>query len=256
MQAVGDRKTAANISDTVSGEDLQTASTSRPHASRRAEPLTPYPRILVTPVGLQIPDNISYEDWENAGGKLAQIANTSAWCLGDWIVHGQERFRDRYRCAAQEAGLDYQTLRNYAWVARKVQQARRRHQLSFQHHAEVASLDAAEQNRWLRQAEANKWSRNTLRIKIRAAADHGVQRPTSTSTLSQLPITPESLERWRAAAELSRTSFGCWLVETLNGAADEALGGEGAIDVLPTADSSSAALSAQGARTALGGRRL
>jgi hypothetical protein len=77
-------------------------------------------------------------------------------------------------------------------------------------------------------------------IKIRATVDHGVQRPTSTSTLSQLPITPESLERWRAAAELSRTSFECWLVETLNGAADEALGDEGAIDVLRIADSSSA----------------
>jgi hypothetical protein len=169
------------------------------------------------------------------------MASTSAWCLGDWIVYGQERFRDRYRYAAQKAGLDYQTLRNYAWVSRKVPQARRCHQLSFQHHAEVAPLDAAEQICWLRKAEANNWSRNDLRNRIRAAAGRGMQQAGSTITLSQLAVAPEHLERWRAAAALSRTSLESWLVETLNGAADEALGDEGAIDVPPTADSSSAA---------------
>jgi hypothetical protein len=170
------------------------------------------------------------------------MASTSAWCLGDWIAHGQERFRERYRDAARKAGLEYQTLRNYAWVSRKIPQERRCPELSFQHHAEVASLDAEEQIRWLRQADANKWSRNELRMEIQAAAGRGVQRPTSTITLSQLTVAPEHLERWRAAAELSRTSLESWLVETLNGAADEALGGESAIDAPPTADSSSAAL--------------
>ncbi len=237
MQAVEAQETATNTRVPVPRAGLQTGSTGQPRATQCAGMLAPCPQILVTRVGLQIPVDLSYEDWEKAGEKLARIANTSAWCLGDWIVHGQERFRDRYQYAVQKAGLDYQTLRNYAWVSRKVPQARRRHRLSFQHHAEVASLDAAEQDHWLRQAEANNWSRNNLRTKIRAAVGRGGQRPANAVALSRLTVTPEYLERWRAAAELSCTSLECWLVETLNDAAAEALGGESAVDVPPADDS-------------------
>lgn len=217
-----------NTNVSVSNDGFQAPSIGQKPASRYSQELTYYPQILVTPTGLQIPDNLSYEDWESAGTKLIRMANTSAWCLGDWIIHGQTRFPGRYRCAAQNAGLDYQTLRNYAWVAHKVPQARRHHRLSFQHHAEVASLDAAEQIRWLRLAEAGNWTRNELRAKIRAAAGHDVRRPTAANALSQLAVAPEHLERWRAAAELSATSLECWLVGTLNEAAEKTLGGDAA----------------------------
>ncbi|HJQ03554.1 MAG TPA: LmbU family transcriptional regulator [Jatrophihabitans sp.] len=184
-------------------------------------------KILVTRVGLQIPEDLSYEDWENAGVKLARIADTSAWCLGDWLVHGQERFRERYQSAIKSVGLDYQTLRNYAWVARKFPASRRRYQLSVQHHAEVASLDADEQDRWLGQAEAKGWSRNELRIRIRAAAGQ-LPAVTGVVTVPRFSVTQQYLQRWRAAAELSCTSLEGWLVATLNDAATEALGTEDA----------------------------
>ena len=41
--------------------------------------------------------------------------------------------------------LDYQTLRNYAWVARRFAMSRRRDTLSFGHHAEVPALPEPEQ---------------------------------------------------------------------------------------------------------------
>jgi hypothetical protein len=241
VQAVEAWETAPDTSTRTPAARLPTTGTRNPHAARYPDTAAACPQILVTRVGLQIPADLSYEDWENAGGKLARISDTSAWCLGDWIVHGQERFRDRYRYAVQNAGLDYQTLRNYAWVARKIPQSRRRHRLSFQHHAEVASLDADEQDRWLRQAEANNWSRNELRMKIRSAVGRGGQQTTNAVVLSRLAVTPEHVERWRAAAELSRTSLERWLVATLNDAAAEALGGESAIGGPPADDSSSAA---------------
>ncbi len=219
---------------------LRTASTGKPRATGSTEEPAPGPQILVTRVGLQIPKDLSYEDWEKAGGKLARIASTSAWCLGDWIVHGQDRFADRYQYAVQKAGLDYQTLRNYVWVSRKIPQDHRHHQLSFQHHAEVASLDAAERDYWLRQAEASHWSRNELRMKIRAAIGRGGQRPKNATGLSGLSVTTEHVERWRAAAQLSCTSLERWLVETLNNAAAEALGDESPLDA-PSADAPSSA---------------
>jgi hypothetical protein len=219
----GENMTNANTSLSSEGRQAANIRLPRTRTSQYSEKLTHCPQIFVTQVGLQIPESLSYEDWENAGKKLVRMANTSAWCLGDWILHGQEHFHERYRYAAENAGLDYQTLRNYAWVSRKVPQERRHHQLSFQHHAEVASLDAAEQIRWLRLAEANSWTRNNLRTKIRSAAGRGAQRPANANALSQLAVAPEHLERWRAAAELASTSLECWLVDTLNNAANKTL---------------------------------
>ena len=100
-----------------------------------------------------------------AGGT---IADSSAWCLGDWVVFGASRYSDRYLRAIEQAGLEYQTLRNYAWVARRFESSRRREALSFQHHAEVASLPEPEQDLWLQRADAAQWSKTELRRRISA----------------------------------------------------------------------------------------
>src|SRR6266545_6028251 len=92
-------------------------------------------RVLMTRVGLCIPADLSYEDWERAGSQLAGIVDSSSWWLGDWLVYGKKQYSDRYRRAIHAAGLQYQTLRNYAWVARRFELNRRRPKLSFQHHA-------------------------------------------------------------------------------------------------------------------------
>lgn len=78
------------------------------------------------------------------------------------------RFSDLHLRAIEACGLDYQTLRNYAWVARKFELDRRRETLSFQHHAEVSSVAPGEQDKWLDPAEEFNWSRNELRRNIRA----------------------------------------------------------------------------------------
>lgn len=124
--------------------------------------------IMVTRVGLELPATLEFGAWEQAGLKIARIADSSAWCLGDWLIYGQNVYAGRYRHAVAMAGLDYQTLRNYAWVARRFELCRRREGLSFQHHAEVAALSVADQDRWLDRAEQGGWSRNQLRSGIRA----------------------------------------------------------------------------------------
>ena len=104
---------------------------------------------------------------EGRFGFWGRIADSSAWCLGDWLIYGQHLYADRYRHAVAMAGLDYQTLRNYAWIARKFEPARRRAGLAFQHHVEVAALPPQVQDHWLDLAENFRWSRNELRKQIR-----------------------------------------------------------------------------------------
>ena len=118
---------------------------------------------------LIFPPSLSLRVWERIGEELRSISDSSAWWLADWLIYGETAYTGRYREAIERTGLDYQTLRNYAWVARRFEFARRRDNLSFAHHAEVASLDQPEQDYWLRQAEEQGWSRNRLRKEVRAS---------------------------------------------------------------------------------------
>jgi hypothetical protein len=177
--------------------------------------------IMVTRVGLRISRPLDYQSWQQAGLKIARIADASAWCLGDWLVYGQNRHPDRYREAIAAAHLDYQTLRNYAWVARRFELDRRRDRLSLQHHAEVASLPSAEQDRWLDLAEKSHWSRNELRRNIRA--DRAGADRLEDTLLLRLKPPAEHVAAWREAAQRVSQDFEEWIIATLDDRAAEEL---------------------------------
>lgn len=119
--------------------------------------------------GLELPQRLPFEKWLSIGMQLSAINTSSAWCLGDWLVYGIEAFSGRYRSAVEQTALDYQTLRNYVWVAKSFPLSRRRLELSFGHHAEVAALSEPEQDFWLRKAEELGWSVKQLRQEVRAS---------------------------------------------------------------------------------------
>lgn len=120
--------------------------------------------------GMIFPQNLSERSWERIGTNLRELVNSSAWWLADWLIYGEAAYGwRRYKEAIERTGLDYQTLRNYAWVARRFEHDRRRDSLSFAHHAEVTRLSPQEQDYWLRKAEQQKWSRNELRRAVRAS---------------------------------------------------------------------------------------
>jgi hypothetical protein len=120
-------------------------------------------------IGLRLPQQISFHKWMGIGVHLSCIRSSSAWCLGDWLIYGETAFQGRYRDATEQTSLDYQTLRNYAWVARKFSMSRRRDNLSFAHHAEVAALSEPEQDFWLRKAEKFAWRVKHLRHEVRTS---------------------------------------------------------------------------------------
>lgn len=193
---------------------------------RQGRVLSSSEQIFVNRVGLDIRTLLSYDRWREAGIRIARIADSSAWCLGDWLVYGQEMYTDRYQQAIAAAGLDYQTLRNYAWVARRFAMHRRREQLSLQHHAEVAALTEEEQDRWLDMAEKHSWSRNQLREQLRKSRDEqrGSVAQNADAMLPRLSVTRERLQRWCLAAEKSCGRLEPWLISSLDRAASEVLG--------------------------------
>jgi hypothetical protein len=171
--------------------------------------------VLVTPVGLRMTSELSLDRWISAGRRIAEVASSSSWCLGDWVNYGETRYADRYRDVVEAVGLDYQTIRNYAWVARKIEIRRRRPALSFQHHAEVASMPSDRQDYWLAKAQAGSWSRNRLRLEIRQART-GEQMVLEKIALPRLSADQARVERWRQAAEHSSSTLQEWIVECLD----------------------------------------
>lgn len=179
-------------------------------------------QVMVTSMGLRIPDALDIKTWEQVGHKISSIANCTAWCLGDWLVYGQYKYGERYRTVAAAVNLDFQTLRNYAWVARRYELENRRERLSFQHHAEVAAMPPEERERWLDLAEEHQWSRNVLRRNVRAGRDGRGQSATAMA-LPQLSIAAERVAKWRDAAQRLTLDLEDWIVLTLDRSAAQAL---------------------------------
>jgi hypothetical protein len=197
-------------------------------------------KVIATDVGLRFPSNLTYEEWERAGGQVARIASSSAWFIGDWVACGQHRYETRYRDAIEAVGLEYHTIRNYVWVARRFEHRRRRVNLSFQHHAEVASMSPDEQDRWLARAEEFGWSRNQLRRRIQRSRD-ATQRQTEGNVVHPLKVDRTRADRWLRAAEHSGHSLETWIITSLDSAASETLAEtEGAEVMSPVAEKRSA----------------
>ncbi|MER6760195.1 MULTISPECIES: LmbU family transcriptional regulator [Amycolatopsis] len=170
--------------------------------------------VTANPVGLRFESELSLPAWCRLGSHVAQLGTAAAWWIGDWLVYGQDRYQDRYRRSMAEHALDYQTLRNYAWVSRHVRLPQRRRSLSFQHHAEIARLPAEQQTSWLRAAEENSWSRNALRDQLRGRP--GRVRPVTL----RIDAPPQRKQRWAEAAEAAGQSLTAWVISRL----DEATG--------------------------------
>lgn len=166
---------------------------------------------------LMIPRGTTISTWRQLGQQLGVVVDSSAWWLGDWLIFGQTAFPDRYRRAIEQTNLEYQTLRNYAWVARQFEVPRRRKCLSFQHHAEVASLDVPRQEKLLSQAERWSWSRNELRRQLRTMRSQPTIEPSTVQIRIQLAHAQQ--ERWEEAARRSEQELLDWMVGVLERAA-------------------------------------
>jgi hypothetical protein len=192
------------------------------------QPGRPPHRLALSPAvrarrdGLWLPAQLAIEDWSEIGLQIAAIGDSSAWRLGDWLVYGKKKYPDRYKQAISATALDYQTLRNYAWVCRQFPIPRRHPALSFQHHAELASLTPDQQDEWLDKAAALDWSLHALRRQLKAGAVGRRKRNDDQLTL-KLPVTHTQQERWRLAATAIGADIEKWIVMALDDAAETGL---------------------------------
>jgi hypothetical protein len=171
---------------------------------------------------LHLKQGLGFDVWSAVGSRIARVSNASCWWLGDWLVYGERTYGKRYTDAIKATGLDYQTLRNYAWVARRFEPSRRREGLSLQHHVEVAALPTADQDLWLDRCLRHGWSRNELRRQIRAVSHIDPDIEAQAHTV-RVPVTTDRERLWREAAAAADQDLVDWIAATADQAARAAL---------------------------------
>ncbi len=129
-----------------------------------------------TPVSLTLNDGLSVQQWAEIGAALYRRGQSMTWWLADWAAFGERKYgKLKQFCEVNE--INHGTMRNLAAVASSVQLSRRRDNLSFSHHVEVAPLKPKEQSKWLAIAVREKLSVSELRKRIRLAqAEHGPEK--------------------------------------------------------------------------------
>jgi len=137
------------------------------------------PKFTITPTGIEFRQDLSFDEWNDLGQKLAPVGKAIGFIIGDWINYGEKRYGEKYGEALAKTGLSYQTLQNYAYVARKLEISCRHENLGFEHHYVVAKLKTEdEQRHWLDMAEKHELSVRRLRKSInfgRLATEEEVQ---------------------------------------------------------------------------------
>ena len=94
------------------------------------------PKVRVTPLGLEITDELNFDEWSSLAPAIGEVARSLCFVVGDWLAYGERfaaqrplpGFEDmpakvdpkRYDAALLKTGLDRGTLQNYAFVSRSV----------------------------------------------------------------------------------------------------------------------------------------
>jgi hypothetical protein len=147
-------------------------------------------KFVVTRTGIEISDDATLEDVLGKLEEVVAVETAIHWAYGDLLAYGEDRqwgtFYDR---AQQITGKSYQTLANYAWVARSIHFSLRGEKLSYGHYKLIAKFPPKEQTRWI-----NRVHDENLSVRQLAAAIEGESLPAP-------------LPSWRKPLEKMRTTY-------------------------------------------------
>lgn len=94
-------------------------------------------------VALTLREGLTLDEWLDVGKNLGRASQGIQWFVGDWlnygVVHGYVA-QDKYDLAEEVTHMAKGWLYQCAWVARSIDPADRKADLSFEHHRRIASL--------------------------------------------------------------------------------------------------------------------
>lgn len=124
----------------------------------------------VEATGLALPEDLTFDEWLDAGKQLQAAERSLMWWIGDWLRYGEQKWGEKYAQAIESTGKGYQALRNAKWVAEQYADLSTRvDKLSWSHHREAAALPEPERSRILHLADDNGWSARELKQRVNQA---------------------------------------------------------------------------------------
>lgn len=152
---------------------------------------------------------------ELLAGLDAMAVGHQFW-VGDAAVYGEEHFdeHDFHQAVADALTLEPHTITNYRWVAKSVEPSRRREELTWSHHAEVARLTPAQQAAMLKRAVDKAWGvrelRDAVALKYPQAGDTREPHEPSELTPADEALINRRLEGLDVALENARAAGELW----------------------------------------------
>lgn len=124
--------------------------------------------VTETDTGLIFAENTPIEVWGAFTERLIRQHKRIEWAIGDAIVFGGRKYRGMYEQWVNETGLSENTLSTMRWVAERIESSRRRKDVGWSHHREVAALPPEEQEAMLDIAADQGMTRFELRQAVKA----------------------------------------------------------------------------------------
>lgn len=162
-------------------------------------------------MALDIPKNQTFDQWVEMGRGLAEGQRVINWWIGDWWLAGERKYGEAKAAAAaiDVFGREYDTIRKYGWVCASIESGRRRTDLSFGAHVEVANLPAKEADTLLDRAETESLTVRTLRVEAmkRKVALGLFKPPERTDPDPAYDELMEGVRWWNRATAETRSEF-------------------------------------------------
>lgn len=149
---------------------MDTTQIARKSDRSKSQLALPLPKVGdLSRVGWTLPENLTEQDWVEAGRALSRIEGALTWWIGDWWAFGEHRYGARKELTDSDdwEGPSFQTCADAASVCRQIESSRRRELLSYSFHRECLGLPADEADRLLLLAETDGLTRKALREKVK-----------------------------------------------------------------------------------------
>ncbi len=161
--------------------------------------------IRIHRVGLEFVGEVDEEEYQIFGQTLLQIDTAYQWIVGDYLAYGVENNYGMAVEFGEKLGRNPKTISNWVSICRQVTFSRRREDLSFRHHENVASLTEDEQDHWLTLASENRWSASRLRKAIQGPVL--VDKPSPATRLLERWQKTVNPKKWKKLSPTERTKL-------------------------------------------------
>lgn len=118
----------------------------------------------LTETSLTLREGLTLNEWITVMTTLKQMSRSIQWWVGDAMAYGESHYGEDAFAHLEQSD---KTLANWATTCRKIDPSRRREEVSYSVHAEVASLPVEEQVNVLEEAARDGWTVGQTRERVR-----------------------------------------------------------------------------------------